>query len=176
MNVYGRVYRCEYEHSLGLCRAALESPRRDGQKEYRHVHTRPLGMPSAMPMFTHVRCAAMAGHLRTIEALVSNGAAVDAVDEDGWTGSPTHPFHRHAFLFFKKNLTRTGFCGGSEFVAECRPFAIRLVFLIPSSPNSEAAANRKIRSCTTREVATAPIPAMCEGARERERALLTVEF
>ena len=43
-------YRLARGHAVGMCHALLESSRRGGRFEYRHVCTHAVDMPSTMPI------------------------------------------------------------------------------------------------------------------------------
>ena len=50
------VCRHVYRHAFDMCHAPLESSCRGGHFEYRHVHSRTVDMPSAMPIQSVLHC------------------------------------------------------------------------------------------------------------------------
>ena len=49
-NQYGNAYGHAYGHALGMYHAPFENSRRGGHFEYRHVYTRTVDRPSALPI------------------------------------------------------------------------------------------------------------------------------
>ena len=72
--------RRAYRRAMSMCHAPFESSRRGGRFEYRHVFTRAIAMPSAMPrcgqtVYTRIACS-RAG-LRSVPSACAKGARVE---------------------------------------------------------------------------------------------------
>ena len=95
-HVYRHACRHAYRPALGAWHALLESSRRGGYFECRHVDIRAVDMPSAMPTWCRYRAGTAA---TSRHAAVSTGASVPAVFRHVYRRVCRHVYrrvHRHA--------------------------------------------------------------------------------